>query len=44
VINKSYVIDPRITLGYTVERDGEIVASGWALNEVTVEREEGNNG
>jgi NAD+ kinase len=26
-------------LGYTVERDGEIVASGWALNEVTVERE-----
>lgn len=39
VINKSYVIDPRITLGYTVERDGEIVASGWALNEVTVERE-----
>jgi NAD+ kinase len=39
VINKSYVIDPRITLGYTVERDGEVVASGWALNEVTVERE-----
>jgi NAD+ kinase len=39
VINKSYVIDPRITLGYTVERDGKVVASGWALNEVTVERE-----
>ena len=39
LVNKSYVIDPRITLGYTVERDGNIVASGWALNEVTVERE-----
>ena len=39
LLNKSYVIDPRITLGYTVERDGVIVASGWALNEVTVERE-----
>ena len=39
LVNKSYVIDPRITLGYTVERDGVIVASGWALNEVTVERE-----
>jgi NAD+ kinase len=39
IVNKSYVIDPRITLGYTVERDGNVVANGWALNEVTVERE-----
>lgn len=39
VVNKTYVIDPRITLGYTVERAGSIVANGWALNEVTVERE-----
>jgi NAD+ kinase len=39
LVNKSYVIDPRITLGYTVERAGKTVASGWALNEVTVERE-----
>ena len=39
LVNKTYVIDPRITLGYTVERDGNSVASGWALNEVTVERE-----
>ena len=39
LVNTTYVIDPRITLGYTVERDGNIVASGWALNEVTVERE-----
>ena len=39
LVNKSYVIDPRITLGYTVERGDVIVSSGWALNEVTVERE-----
>jgi NAD+ kinase len=39
LVKKSYVIDPRVTLGYTVERDGKVVASGWALNEVTVERE-----
>ena len=39
LVNKSYVIDPRITLGYTVERDGAVIDSGWALNEVTVERE-----
>jgi len=39
LVNATYVIDPRITLGYTVERDGAVIASGWALNEVTVERE-----
>jgi NAD+ kinase len=39
LINKSYISDPRITLGYSVMRDGEVVDSGWALNEVTVERE-----
>lgn len=36
---KSYVIDPRITLAYTVERNSSVLDSGWALNEVTVERE-----
>ena len=39
VLNKSYVIDPRITLKYEVTRGGKVVDSGWALNEVTVERE-----
>lgn len=39
VKEKSYVIDPRITLAYTVERNDKVVDSGWALNEVTVERE-----
>jgi NAD+ kinase len=39
LIEKEYVIDSRITLGYIVERDGTIVDDGWALNEITVERE-----
>jgi NAD+ kinase len=39
VLDKSYVIDPRITLKYEVSRNGKIVDTGWALNEVTVERE-----
>jgi NAD+ kinase len=39
VVNKSYVIDSRITLKYEVVRNGKTVDSGWALNEVTVERE-----
>jgi NAD+ kinase len=39
VLEKSYLIDTRITLKYEVSRDGKIVDTGWALNEVTVERE-----
>jgi NAD+ kinase len=39
VVSKSYVIDSRITLKYEVVRNGKTVDSGWALNEVTVERE-----
>ena len=39
IAEKKYVIDPRMTLKYSVIRDGQEVANGWALNEVTVERE-----
>jgi NAD+ kinase len=38
VISKNYVIDSRMVLSYSVTRNGAIVNSGWALNEVTVER------
>ena len=38
VISKNYVIDSRMVLSYSVTRKGAIVNSGWALNEVTVER------
>ena len=38
ITEKSYVIDSRMTLNYSLIRDGVEIASGWALNEVTVER------
>lgn len=38
IVNRSYTTERRMTLGYQVERSGEIVSSGWALNEVAVER------
>jgi NAD+ kinase len=41
IINKSYVIEPRLILEYEIERAKQIVASGWALNEVTIECERG---
>ncbi len=39
ITEKTYVLDTRMTLKYSVFRDGKEVADGWALNEVTVERE-----
>lgn len=39
VIDKSYSIDSRMVLAYEVIRAGQVVNSGWALNEVTVERQ-----
>lgn len=39
ITEKTYVLDTRMTLKYSVFRDGKEIADGWALNEVTVERE-----
>ncbi len=39
VIQKSYVTDERMVLAYSVERADVPVAHGWALNEVTIERD-----
>lgn len=39
ITKREYVLDSRMVLQYAVKRDGETVAEGWALNEVTVERE-----
>lgn len=36
---KSYVYENRMVLGYTVIRDGAEISQGWALNEITVERD-----
>ncbi len=39
IIDKSYVYENRMVLGYSVLRDGEEISQGWALNEITVERD-----
>ena len=39
VITKDYVTENRMVLKYSVERSGKVVDTGWALNEVTVERD-----
>lgn len=38
VIARSYVSDKRMVLAYSVSRENHEVARGWALNEVTIER------
>ena len=35
---KSYTLEKRMTLSYQVLRENSLVAQGWALNEITVER------
>ncbi len=39
VIDKTYVYENRMVLGYSVEREGVEISQGWALNEITVERD-----
>jgi NAD+ kinase len=39
IISKSYVTEDRMTLRFSIERDGKEIGNGWALNEVTVERD-----
>ncbi len=39
IIAKNYVTENRMILRYSVQRDGSEFGSGWALNEVTVERD-----
>jgi NAD+ kinase len=38
IVDKNYLIEKRMTLSYQVERKGSVVAQGWALNEVAIER------
>ncbi len=39
IIAKNYVTENRMILRYSVQRDGSEIGTGWALNEVTVERD-----
>ena len=40
ITDRAYIIDTRMVLQYAIKRDGVLVSQGWALNEVTVEREQ----
>jgi NAD+ kinase len=38
VIDKDYVLDPRMILTFQVKRGKKIIDQGWALNEISIER------
>lgn len=38
VVQRDYAVEERMTVDVMVRQDGEIVADGWALNEVSVEK------
>ena len=38
VIDKDYVLDPRMLLTFQVKRGKDIIDQGWALNEISIER------
>lgn len=38
IVAGSYTIEDRLTLDVTVQRDGEVIARTWALNEASVEK------
>lgn len=38
IVNKDYKTEDRMILGYRLIRDDKEIATGWALNEVTIER------
>ncbi len=39
IVDRSYVYENRMVLGYSVQRGGVEISQGWALNEITVERD-----
>ncbi|NNJ63898.1 MAG: NAD kinase [Dactylosporangium sp.] len=38
IVAGTYTVDERMTLDVVAERDGQLIARSWALNEITVER------
>lgn len=38
IVNRSYAVEERMTVDVTVHHDGDVIAQGWALNEVSVEK------
>ncbi|WP_166355544.1 NAD kinase [Phytoactinopolyspora limicola] len=38
VVSRDYLVEERMTVDVTVRHDGNVLATGWALNEVSVEK------
>ena len=38
IIDRNYSLSPRMTVDVSVEHEGAVIAQGWALNEVSVEK------
>lgn len=39
IVNHNFVREERLSISYEIERHGEIIDSGWALNEIVIEKE-----
>lgn len=39
VINHQFVLEERMSISFEIERHGDIIDSGWALNEIVIEKE-----
>jgi NAD+ kinase len=39
IIERQFTYEERMSLSFAIERHGEVIASGWALNEIVIEKE-----
>lgn len=39
IVERNFVFEERMSISYQIERHGEIVDTGWALNEIVIEKE-----
>ena len=39
IVAKDFVYEERMSITYQIERHGEVIGSGWALNEIVIEKE-----
>lgn len=39
IVDRDFVYEKRMSISYEVERQGQVIDSGWALNEIVIEKE-----
>lgn len=39
IVNRDFIREERMSISYDIERHGQIIESGWALNEIVIEKE-----